>query len=47
MATYAFTDLHGQYELWRQIKEFCQPDDKLYFLGDASDLSIDDVRIMV
>ena len=47
MATYAFTDLHGQYELWKQIKEFCQPDDKLYFLGDAADRGIDGVRIMV
>lgn len=47
MATYAFTDLHGQYELWRQIKEFCQPDDKLYFLGDAADRGSDGVRIMV
>lgn len=47
MATYAFTDLHGQYELWRQIKEFCQPNDKLYFLGDAADRGSDGVRIMV
>lgn len=47
MATYAFTDLHGQYELWRQIKEFCQPNDKLYFLGDAADRGSDGVKIMV
>ena len=47
MATYAFTDLHGQYELWRQIKEFCQPEDKLYFLGDAADRGSDGVRIMI
>ena len=47
MSTYAFTDLHGQYELWRQIKEFCQPDDKLYFLGDAADRGNDGVRIMI
>lgn len=47
MATYAFTDLHGQYELWKQIKEFCQPNDKLYFLGDAADRGSDGVRIMV
>lgn len=47
MATYAFTDLHGQYELWKQIKEFCQPDDKLYFLGDAADRGSDGVRIMI
>ena len=47
MAAYAFTDLHGQYEFWKQIKEFCQPDDKLYFLGDAADRGSDGVRIMV
>ena len=47
MATYTFTDLHGQYELWKQIKEFCQPNDKLYFLGDAADRGSDGVRIMV
>ena len=47
MAVYAFSDLHGQYDLWRQIKEFCKPDDKLYFLGDAADRGSDGVRIMV
>lgn len=46
MATYAFSDLHGQYDLWRQIKEFCKPDDKLYFLGDAADRGEQGVRII-
>ena len=35
--TYAIADLHGMWELWTQIKEFLQPDDKLYVLGDAAD----------
>lgn len=47
MAAYAFTDLHGEYELWQQIKEFCKPEDKLYFLGDAADRGSQGVQIMV
>lgn len=35
--TYAFTDLHGQYDLWEQIKNYCDDTDTLYFLGDACD----------
>ena len=31
MATYAFTDLHGNYSLWAAIRDSCRPDDKLYF----------------
>ena len=34
---FALSDLHGQYNLWQQIKAFLQPDDILYFLGDAID----------
>ena len=37
MATYAATDLHGMYSLWKQIKEYMKPDDTLYYLGDAID----------
>lgn len=37
MATYAFTDLHGNYELWKQIRDYCKEDDVLIFLGDAMD----------
>lgn len=35
--TYAFSDLHGQYGLWEQIRNFLQPDDKVYCLGDCID----------
>lgn len=31
------SDLHGQYDLWAQIKEDLQSDDTLFFLGDAID----------
>jgi len=35
--TYACADLHGQWGLWEQIKQYLQSDDRLYFLGDAID----------
>ena len=37
MATYAFSDLHAQYDLWTQIKEYIKPKDKVYCLGDCVD----------
>ena len=37
MSTYACSDLHGMYDLWSMIKDFLQPNDTLYFLGDAAD----------
>ena len=37
MRTLAFSDLHGQYKLWKQIKDFIQPDDKVFCLGDCAD----------
>ena len=44
--TYAFTDIHGMYDLWAQIKDYCAEDDTIYFLGDACDRGPDGVRIM-
>ena len=37
MAVWVTTDLHGNYNLWEQIKAFLQEDDTLIFLGDAID----------
>lgn len=37
MTAYACSDLHGQYDLYEKIKAFLQPDDVVYFLGDATD----------
>lgn len=37
MATYAVADLHGCMSLYKQIKEFLKPEDRVYFLGDAND----------
>lgn len=46
MATYAFTDIHGNYNLWLAIKNYCKDDDTLYFLGDAIDRGPDGIKIM-
>ena len=37
MAVWVTTDLHGNYDLWAQIKAFLKEDDTLVFLGDAVD----------
>ena len=37
MSIYATTDLHGRKDLYLKIKEILQPDDKVFFLGDAND----------
>ena len=37
MSVFAFSDLHAQYNLWRQIKEYIKPEDTVYCLGDCVD----------
>ena len=37
MAVYACSDLHGCLNMYKAIKEYIQPEDKVYFLGDAGD----------
>lgn len=44
--TYAFTDLHGMYSLWEQIRDFCDESDTLFFLGDACDRGDAGIRII-
>lgn len=46
MSVYACSDLHDQYSLWMQIQEYCKPDDKIYFLGDAIDRGCDYLQTM-
>ena len=43
---YCFTDLHGMYDLWYQIKNYCDDNDELFFLGDAIDRGEDGIIIM-
>ena len=37
MSVYAFSDLHGNLNLYKQIKEYVEPKDTLYCLGDCGD----------
>jgi calcineurin-like phosphoesterase family protein len=37
MAVYACSDLHGQRALFDEIKKMLNPEDTVYFLGDAAD----------
>ena len=46
MATYAIADLHGQYDLWSQVKNFLKPDDRLFILGDCGDRGPDGWKII-
>lgn len=45
--TYAVTDLHGMWNLWKQISEYCDETDTIYFLGDAIDRGKDGIKIMM
>ena len=46
MANYCFTDLHGMYNLWVQIRDYANPTDRLYFLGDAMDRGPDGIKVI-
>ena len=37
MAVYACSDLHGCMKFYKEIKKILQPEDKVFFLGDAGD----------
>lgn len=43
---YAFTDLHGNYNLWNSIKNYCDETDVMIYLGDACDRGVDGIKIM-
>lgn len=45
--TYAFSDIHGMYDLWAQIRDYCDETDTIYFLGDACDRGADGIRIII
>ena len=44
--TIAFSDLHGNYQLWKQIQNYYDKNDTLIFLGDACDRGPDGIKIM-
>lgn len=44
--TYACSDLHGMYNLWAQIRDYCDETDKIIFLGDAADRGADGLKII-
>lgn len=44
--TYACSDLHGMYNLWAQIRDYCDETDKIIFLGDAADRGKDGLKII-
>lgn len=46
MAVYATSDWHGCGKLMDRIFEYLQPDDTLYFLGDAVDRGKDGIQIL-
>ena len=43
---YACADLHGNYPLWKKIKEYLNDTDTLYMLGDAADRGPDGWKII-
>jgi hypothetical protein len=43
---YAVSDLHGIYDLWKQIRDYCDDTDTIYFLGDAADRGPDGIKII-
>lgn len=47
MKTIAFSDLHGNYKLWKTIKNYYGDNDTLIFLGDACDRGQDSIKIML
>ena len=42
---YAASDFHGNWELTKQVLDYLQPEDKLYFLGDATDRGPSGVKV--
>ena len=46
MSVYAWADIHGDRTLFNAVMNFLQPDDKVYFLGDAIDRGNDGWEIL-
>lgn len=46
MSVYACADLHGRYDLYEKIKNYINPEDTVYFLGDAADRGPDGWKLI-
>ena len=46
MAVYAWADLHGRMDIFQVGLEYLNPEDKVYFLGDAADRGPDGWKII-
>lgn len=46
MSVYAFSDIHGNYDLFTQIKNYIKKDDIVYCLGDNCDRGPDGIKII-
>ena len=44
--TYAISDLHGQYNLWAQVRDYLDDTDRCYVLGDCIDRGPDGYKIL-
>lgn len=43
---FACSDLHGMWDLWEQISNYCDETDTIFFLGDAADRGPDGLKLM-
>ena len=44
--TYACSDIHGNLKLFKKLKEYLTSEDKIFFLGDATDRGSEGYEIM-
>ena len=42
---YVTADWHGRFDVYQEVKEFLQPDDIVYFVGDAIDRGPDSLKL--
>ena len=45
MHRYVTADWHGRFDVYQEVKEFLQPDDIVYFIGDAIDRGPDSLKL--
>lgn len=43
---FACSDLHGIWDLWTQISDYCDETDTIFFLGDAADRGPDGIKLI-